>query len=89
MPFIVVAYDIPEKRSTVFRKICIRYLLKLQKSVFEGSISEKNLVLFAKEVHSSIKEGDFIKIYKINSRRFIKEIEIGKKPFQTENYISE
>lgn len=41
--FVIVVYDINIKRVSKIHKICREYLYPIQKSVFEGEISQKNL----------------------------------------------
>ena len=38
--FVVVAYDVHQKRVGKLLKICRKYLVHVQKSVFEGALTE-------------------------------------------------
>ena len=41
--FVIVVYDINRKRVGMALKICRKYLVHVQKSVFEGNITERQL----------------------------------------------
>lgn len=76
--FVIVVYDINQKRVGKALKICRKYLVHVQKSVFEGTITEKCLNQLKKELLRSIKpEEDAICIYRFESPRYAKKEEIG------------
>ena len=41
--FIILAYDIHTKRASKVLKICRKYMMHVQKSVFEGDLTEAKL----------------------------------------------
>ena len=41
--FVIVTYDVNVKRNNKVLKICRKYLVHVQKSVFEGNITEAKL----------------------------------------------
>ena len=41
--YVIITYDVGVKRNSKVLKICRRYLLHVQKSVFEGHITETDL----------------------------------------------
>lgn len=76
--FVIVVYDINQKRVGKALKICRKYLVHVQKSVFEGTITEKCLNQLKKELLRLIKpEEDAICIYRFESPRYAKKEEIG------------
>jgi CRISPR-associated protein Cas2 len=38
--FVVVFYDVPAKRTELYRKLLVRYLPWIQNSVFSGDLTE-------------------------------------------------
>ena len=62
--FVILVYDIGEKRVAKVLKTCRKYLYWVQNSVFEGEISEVNLVKLKAELNSIIdKDVDSVIIY--------------------------
>jgi len=73
-----VFYDVGEKRVQKVFKVCKKYFLHHQNSVFRGNITPSNLIYFKKEVSSVIKPGvDFITIIKLLSKASFDEETIG------------
>ncbi len=67
MMFIIFAYDVEEKRTAKARKIAEKYLAPIQRSLFHGYLSEKQLLRLKSEMSRVInKELDSITIYKFN-----------------------
>ena len=51
--YVILVYDVNEKRVAKMLKLCRRYLNWIQNSVFEGEITEvklKELIIFAEEI---------------------------------------
>ena len=69
--FVILVYDIGEKRVGKVLKTTRKYLYHVQNSVFEGEISEENLKMLKKELFRKInKEEDSIIIYKFRSTKY-------------------
>ncbi|MEG0680130.1 MAG: CRISPR-associated endonuclease Cas2 [Eubacterium sp.] len=61
-----VFYDINEKRVGKVFKICKKYLIHYQKSVFRGEITPSKLIALKKELKSTIVvDEDFVCIVKL------------------------
>ena len=52
--YVILTYDVHQKRVTKVHKVCKRYLNHIQRSVFEGNISELKLNNLKKELSSLI-----------------------------------
>ena len=77
--YVILVYDIGEKRVGKMLKLCRRYLNWIQNSVFEGEISEvklKELIIFAKEIMD--KNTDSVIIFKGREKKWMKKQIIGK-----------
>lgn len=83
MPFVIVTYDIEEKRVNRVRKILKKYLYWCQNSVFEGKITDGNLARCRSELEKATdKDFDSIYFYIVeNPNNIKKEIQgIEKNP---------
>lgn len=79
MMYVILMYDIGEKRVGKMLKLCRRYLSWIQNSVFEGEISEvklKELVLHAKVLMDE--EVDSLIIFKSRDERWLDKQIVGR-----------
>ncbi len=77
--YVILMYDIGEKRVGKMLKLCRRYLSWIQNSVFEGEISEvklKELVLHAKVLMDE--EVDSLIIFKSRDEKWLDKQIVGK-----------
>lgn len=76
--FIVLTYDIGVKRVAKVMKICRKYLVHVQKSVFEGNITETKLKKLKSELRKIIhSEDDSICIYEVEKLMNVQKEQIG------------
>ena len=76
--FVILAYDINSKRVGKVLKICRKYLVHVQKSVFEGSITESKLNKLKREIFQKIDvEEDSVCIYRFDSPKYAQKEQIG------------
>lgn len=76
--FVILTYDVGKKRVAKVMKICRRYLLHVQNSVFEGTISEAKLKKLKWELDTKIeKEVDSVCIYEFDSIRYSRKEQLG------------
>lgn len=67
-------------------KICKKYLVHVQKSVFEGFLTEKTLKNLKNEIYHIIDvEVDAICIYQFDTTKFAKKYQLGK--VESNDYI--
>lgn len=77
--YIILVYDIGEKRVGKMLKLCRQYLNWIQNSVFEGEISEVKLKELKLKAKSIIKEEtDSIIIFKANDEKWLNKEIVGK-----------
>lgn len=76
--FVILTYDVKQKRQSKIRKICKKYLFHAQKSVFEGYLTEAQLTMLKNELASYVDpDEDSLCVYKVpNYRNMIKD-ELG------------
>ncbi len=78
--FVFVFYDVDQKRCHKLFKICKKYLIHYQRSIFKGNISPANIIKIKKEIQKVTKENDFVCIIKMQgSFVFEEEIIAGEK----------
>lgn len=76
--FVILVYDINVKRNNKVLKICRRYLNHVQKSVFEGVITEAKLNRLKDEIKTVIcKEEDSVAIYEFETLKYSSKEVIG------------
>ena len=76
--FDVLTYDVNQKRVGKALKICRRYLVRVQRSVFEGRITEAQLNKLLRELKSILNtDEDTVCIYEMESTRYVNKVQIG------------
>ncbi|MBU5439020.1 CRISPR-associated endonuclease Cas2 [Tissierella sp. MSJ-40] len=91
--YIVLMYDIimdesgPKIHRNIF-KICKKYLTHIQKSVFEGNLTELNLMKLKSELNRYIrKDKDSLIIFKSRNERWLEKEFIGLVDDKTSNFF--
>ena len=76
--WVIMTYDVGVKRNARVRKTCRKYLMHVQKSVFEGEISNSKLKKMKWEIASLIlPEEDQVAIYTFETERYFSKDVIG------------
>jgi len=86
--YVILVYDVGEKRVGKILKLCRKYLSWIQNSVFEGEISEvklKELLLKADRIIE--KEIDSIIIFKNSDERWMEKQIVGKERSSIGNFL--
>ena len=86
--YVILVYDIGEKRVGKMLKLCRKYLSWIQNSVFEGDITEvklKELILSAEKIMKE-EEDDSLIIFSSRSDKFLEKQIIGKES-STDNFL--
>lgn len=77
--YVILVYDIGERRVAKMLKLCRQYLNWIQNSVFEGEITEvklKELLAVAKKIMKE--EEDSIIIFKSRDEKWLEKEILGK-----------
>jgi len=86
--YVILVYDVGERRVAKVCKFLRRYLLWVQRSVFEGEVTESQLEAIRLGVKKLInKDGDSIYIYKMRSDWNVDKEIIGSEKSPTENVL--
>ena len=77
--FVILTYDVAAKRTRKLLRVCRKYLLHEQRSVFEGTITDANLKRLKAELKRHIvPDEDSINIYEFESLRYTAKEKIGR-----------
>ncbi|HEV7350253.1 CRISPR-associated endonuclease Cas2 [Telluribacter sp.] len=86
--YVILVYDMGEKRVGKMLKHCRKYLNWIQNSVFEGEITEvklKEMVLGARGIMRE--EEDSLIIFKSRDERWLDKEVIGQERMSTDNFL--
>jgi CRISPR-associated protein Cas2 len=86
--YVILVYDIGEKRVGKMLKLCRRYLHWIQNSVFEGETSEVKLKELLANAYEFIdEESDSIIIFKNTDKKWLDKQIVGKERNSTDNFL--
>lgn len=91
--YIILVYDIKtdtkgKKILPKVHKICKKYLVHIQNSVFEGEITDANLLMLEKEVSSIIREDeDSVIVFKSRNSKWLDKSFWGNTEDATSRFI--
>lgn len=86
--FVILVYDVQQKRVAKVLKTCRKYLYWVQNSVFEGEITDANLTKLKLELGRIInEERDSVMIYKFRSTKYSEFETMGIKKGGEENIL--
>ena len=91
--YVVLVYDVSQqengaKRWSKIFKICKRYLTHIQNSVFEGEITEANLIKLREELKPCIRRDlDSVIVFKSRNSRWLDKMFWGKKDDSMERFL--
>ncbi|WP_337042607.1 CRISPR-associated endonuclease Cas2 [Emticicia sp. 17c] len=86
--YVILVYDIGEKRVGKMLKHCRKYLNWIQNSVFEGEITEiklKELLAGARKIMNE--EADSIIIFKSRDQKWLDKEIVGVERMTTDNFL--
>ena len=86
--YVILIYDVAEKRVGKMLKLCRQYLCWIQNSVFEGELSEVKLRELQHKIRSLIekKEDSVIIVSNKMSYHMSKDI-LGREKMTTDNFL--
>ncbi len=86
--YIILVYDMGEKRVVKMLKLCRQYLNWIQNSVFEGDITEVKLQELLLEAKAFMKpEEDSVIIFKSRESRWLEKQIVGLEKMSTDNFL--
>lgn len=86
--YVLLVYDIKEKRVGKMLKLCRRYLNWIQNSVFEGEITEVKLKELLAKAHTFIHpDEDSIIIFKSRSQQWLEKQVVGQERNRLDTFL--
>ncbi len=85
--YVILVYDIGEKRVVKMLKLCRRYLNWIQNSVFEGEITEVKLKELKYEAKTIMKDEDSLIIFKSRDERWLEKEILGEEKNKLDTFI--
>lgn len=86
--YIMLVYDVEEKRVSKMLKLMRKHLHWIQNSVFEGEVTEAQLFKLKSEIHKLIdEEVDSVIIFKARDRKWLEKSVIGQEKRNTDNML--
>ena len=77
--YLILVYDVGVERVNRVLKVCRKYLTWIQNSVFEGEITEANLIRLKHELSRIIDtENDSITFYTLRTTAYMRKETIGR-----------
>ena len=87
MMYIILVYDVGQKRVGKMLKLCRRYLNWIQNSVFEGELSEVQLKQLKGEARCLMKENDSLILFKSREERWLEKEVVGEERASTDQLL--
>ena len=86
--YVILIYDVAEKRVGKMLKLCRQYLCWIQKSVFEGELSEVKLRELQHKIRSLIdKKEDSVIIFSNKMSYHMSKDILGREKMTTDNFL--
>lgn len=86
--YVILVYDVNERRVGKMLKLCRKYLNWVQNSVFEGEISEVKLDELKHRASHIIEKGyDSIIIFKSREQKWLEKEIVGVEKSSTDNFL--
>jgi len=87
--YVILVYDIGQKRVGKMLKLCRRYLNWIQNSVFEGDITEVKLQELASKANAIMnkEEADSLIIFKSRNEKWLEKEIHGKERNKLDNFL--
>ncbi|RHJ87914.1 CRISPR-associated endonuclease Cas2 [Parabacteroides sp. AM08-6] len=85
--YVILMYDVDQKRTTKMLKLCRRYLSWIHNSVFEGEISEVQLKQLTIEAQDIMKEKDSLILFKSRVEKWLEKEIIGDEKASVSNFL--
>lgn len=85
--YIILVYDVGERRVAKMLKLCRKYLNWVQNSVFEGEITKVKLKELLHKTEEIIEEEDSIIIFSSRSEQWLDKQIIGKERNKLDQFL--
>jgi CRISPR-associated protein Cas2 len=85
--YVILMYDVNQKRVGKMLKLCRRYLHWIQNSVFEGELSDVKLKKLKSEANNIMQDSDSLIIFKSKDERWLEKEIVGEEKNRIDNFL--
>ena len=86
--YVILVYDVGQKRVGKMLKLCRKYLNWIQNSVFEGEISEVKLLELKLSAQNIMdEETDSLIVFKTRQEKWLEKEIVGKERQNLDNFL--
>lgn len=85
--YVILVYDVGQKRVGKMLKLCRRYLTWIQNSVLEGELSEIQLKQLKSQASSIMEENDSLILFTSREERWLEKEVIGEERGSTDQIL--
>jgi CRISPR-associated protein Cas2 len=85
--YVILVYDVDQKRVGKMLKLCRRYLHWIQNSVFEGEITEVKLKELVLQARGLMEEKDNLIVFRSRDSKWLEKDVYGVEKNTTDNVI--
>ncbi len=85
--YVILVYDIGEKRVGKMLKLCRRYLTWIQNSVFEGEITKGRLAALKSQAEEIMQDNDSLILFKSRNNSWLEKEILGEERGETSNFL--
>jgi CRISPR-associated protein Cas2 len=85
--YVVLVYDVEQKRVAKMLKLCRQYLHWVQNSVFEGEITERDLEALKAKAKMLMGEKGSVLIYSLQDGNWLNREVLGQEKNKLDNFI--
>ena len=85
--YVIMVYDFGEKRVGKMLRLCRKYLMWVQNSVFEGEISDVKLKELTMKAKKFMEPEDSIILFKHDSKLYLDKEIIGREICSTDTFL--
>lgn len=85
--YIILVYDMGQKRVGKMLKLCRQYLNWIQNSVFEGTLTSAQLRELKHKARLIMEEGDSLIIFKSREEKWLEKVVIGSEKNEITNFL--
>lgn len=85
--YVIVVYDVDQKRTGKMLKLCRRYLHWIQNSVLEGELTPLQLKQFKAEANKLMQHNDSLIVFTSRGEKWLEKDVIGAERGSTDNFL--
>nr|WP_020220939.1 CRISPR-associated endonuclease Cas2 [Halarchaeum acidiphilum] len=87
LPYAIVVYDVAAERTAKFLTYLRRYLTHVQNSVFEGELTEGQIVEVEETLESMLEVGESVMVYRMASEKYVERSVFGDDPMDDQQFL--